>query len=52
MHGELGTLDDLPIEYRDALAAQSIAPLWPMMRNVLPRDKPSAVTKPSLTVDR
>ncbi len=43
---ELGTMDDLPQEYRDAMHAAGVAPLWPMMRNVLPHGAPHPVTKP------
>jgi len=43
---QLGTLDDLPQEYRDALAEAGVAPLWPMMRNVLPHGAPRPATKP------
>ncbi|MEP4198503.1 MAG: cupin domain-containing protein [Aliishimia sp.] len=43
---ELGTLEDLPEDYRAAMAAAGVAPLWPMMRNVLPHGTPQPVTKP------
>ena len=43
---ELGTMEELPQEYRDAMTAAGVAPLWPMMRNVLPHGAPNAVTKP------
>ena len=43
---ELGTLEELPQDYRDAMAAAGVAPLWPMMRNVLPHGRPTAVTRP------
>src|SRR5690606_4268297 len=42
----LGTLEELPQEYRDAMARAGVAPLWPMMRNVLPHGKPSPLTRP------
>lgn len=42
----LGTLDELPQDYRDQMALAGVAPLWPMMRNVLPHDAPQPVTKP------
>ncbi|MCC0057541.1 MAG: cupin domain-containing protein [Rhodobiaceae bacterium] len=48
MMAQLGTLEELPLEYREALAKQSTGPLWPMMRNVLPHDRPSAISKPHL----
>lgn len=46
MSQTLGTLEELPQDYRDQLDAAGVAPLWPMMRNVLPYDQPSPVTKP------
>ncbi|MEM8729272.1 MAG: cupin domain-containing protein [Pseudomonadota bacterium] len=46
MSEQLGTLEDLPQAYRDALTAAGVAPLWPMMRNVLPHDAPNPVTRP------
>ncbi len=44
----LGTMEDLPLDYRQALSAQSTAPLWPMMRNVLPHGRPAPATKPGI----
>ncbi len=44
----LGTLEDLPLDYRQNLEALSTAPLWPMMRNVLPHNAPQPTTKPHL----
>lgn len=47
-HGvALGTLEDLPQDFRDAMTAAGVAPLWPMMRNVLPHGQPAPITKPS-----
>ena len=46
MSQQLGTLEDLPDAYRADMAAAGVAPLWPMMRNVLPHGRPSAVTRP------
>lgn len=43
---QLGTLEDLPADYRAALAGAGVAPLWPMMRNVLPHGAPNPVTRP------
>ena len=37
---ELGRLEDLPAEYREALAQQNLVPLWPSLRAVLPPAKP------------
>ncbi len=42
---ELGRLDDLPQDYRDALAAQNLVPLWPSLRALLPPHKPQAATR-------
>lgn len=41
----LGTLQELPQDYRDDMAAAGVAPLWPMMRNVLPHGVPRPVTQ-------
>ena len=46
MSEQLGTLEDLPQDYRDDMTKAGVAPLWPMMRNVLPHGAPSPVTKP------
>lgn len=46
MSEQLGTLEELPEDYRNDMAAAGVAPLWPMMRNVLPHDAPRPVTKP------
>lgn len=46
MH-QLGTLEDLPLEYREALTAQNLVPLWPSLRAVLPPGKPVPRTKPT-----
>lgn len=46
MGEQLGTLEDLPQDYRDAMTQAGVAPLWPMMRNVLPHGAPNPVTKP------
>ncbi|MCB1339729.1 MAG: cupin domain-containing protein [Pseudooceanicola sp.] len=46
MSQQLGTLEDLPQDYRNDMAAAGVAPLWPMMRNVLPHGAPKPVTKP------
>lgn len=42
----LGTLEDLPEDYRADMTAAGVAPLWPMMRNVLPHGAPHPVTQP------
>ena len=46
MSEQLGTMEDLPLDYREAMTAAGVAPLWPMMRNVLPHGQPTAITKP------
>jgi gentisate 1,2-dioxygenase len=43
----LGTLEDLPQDYRNAMTEAGVAPLWPMMRNLLPHGQPKPVTKPA-----
>ncbi|NMY65588.1 cupin domain-containing protein [Pseudomonas sp. WS 5018] len=43
---ELGRLEDLPEEYRQALAEQNLVPLWPSLRAVLPPGKPAPRTRP------
>lgn len=48
MAQSLGTLEELPQDYREALSAASVAPLWPMMRNVLPHGRPHALSKSHL----
>ena len=45
---QLGTLEDLPQDYRDALTGAGVAPLWPMMRNVLPHGQPQPKTRTGL----
>lgn len=45
MAAQLGTLEELPQEYRDAMGRVGIAPLWPQMRNALPHNAPQPVTK-------
>jgi gentisate 1,2-dioxygenase len=37
----LGRLEDLPADYIADMTALSIAPLWPQLRGLLPRGKPS-----------
>ncbi len=43
----LGTLEELPVDYREALAAQNLVPLWPSLRSVLPPGKPALRTRPT-----
>lgn len=46
MSQKLGTLEELPEEYRNAMREAGVAPLWPMMRNVLPHGAPQPTTQP------
>jgi gentisate 1,2-dioxygenase len=41
---ELGRLEDLPADYREALTKQNLVPLWPNLRAVLPPGKPQPNT--------
>ena len=47
MTRELGRLEDLPDDYREALAKQNLVPLWPNLRAVLPPGKPQPKTRPT-----
>lgn len=47
MMNELGRLEDLPEDYRAALTAQNLVPLWPSLRAVLPPGKPAIKTRPT-----
>ena len=42
---ELGRLEDLPADYREALTQQNVVPLWPSLRAVLPPGKPQPRTR-------
>ncbi len=44
----LGRLEDLPQDYRDALSAQNLVPLWPSLRALLPPHRPAAQTRATL----
>src|SRR5690242_19021294 len=44
---QLGTLEELPLDYRDALTAQNLVPLWPSLRAALPYDMPTRRTQPT-----
>lgn len=48
MAEHLGTLEALPQNYRAAMGAAGVAPLWPMMRNVLPHGAPGPQARPGL----
>lgn len=42
---ELGRIEDLPADYREALTRQNLVPLWPSLRAVLPPGKPQPRTR-------
>ena len=42
---ELGRLEDLPADYREALTRQNLVPLWPSLRAMLPPGKPQPRTR-------
>ncbi len=42
---QLGTLEELPQDYRDAMVRAGVGPLWPQMRNALPHDAPRPVSR-------
>lgn len=44
----LGTLEDLPLDYRNGLTSKNLVPLWPSLRAVLPYGIPSRRTQPVL----
>jgi gentisate 1,2-dioxygenase len=44
----LGTLDELPVDYRTALKDRNLVPLWPSMRAFLPHGAPQPQTRPAL----
>ena len=48
MEQALGSLDDLPIDYREAMARAGVAPLWPNLRNLLPAGRPAQATRANL----
>jgi gentisate 1,2-dioxygenase len=48
MDHALGTLAELPPDYRDAMAAAGVSPLWPSMRVMLPHGAPRSATIPHL----
>jgi gentisate 1,2-dioxygenase len=45
MTQQLGRLEDLPQDYREALRQQNLVPLWPNLRSVLPPGKPQPRTR-------
>ncbi len=42
---DLARLEDLPLEYRQALTAHNLVPLWPSLRALLPAGKPRQNTR-------
>ncbi len=48
MSTQLGTMEELPLSYRDAMARAGVGPLWPQMRNALPHHAPQPVTRTHL----
>jgi gentisate 1,2-dioxygenase len=48
MSENLGTLEELPVDYRQAMTAQNLVPLWPSMRAFLPQGAPRPRTRPTM----
>ena len=48
MATKLGTLEELPADYRAAMTKAGVGPLWPQMRNALPHNAPQPVTRSHL----
>ena len=48
MAAPLGTLESLPMDYRQAMQGEHVAPLWPMLRNLLPQGQPKPISQPCL----
>lgn len=44
---DLGALDDLPLEYVEALRNANLVPLWPALRSLLPPTAPRTTTQPT-----
>jgi gentisate 1,2-dioxygenase len=44
----LATIDELPAAYRQSLTEKNLVPIWPLLRAVLPHDKPDRRTRPVL----
>lgn len=45
---ELGTIEELPLEYRESLTSHNLLPLWPSLRAFLPYGIPERNTDPML----
>ena len=48
MSTNLGTMEELPLDYRQAVEKANATPLWPLMRKALPHDTPVPLSKPCL----
>jgi gentisate 1,2-dioxygenase len=48
MSHQLGTIEELPKDYREGLTNLNLVPLWPNLRAVLPYGKPGHRTQPML----
>jgi gentisate 1,2-dioxygenase len=48
MSTQLGTLEELPQDYREAMGRAGVGPLWPQLRNALPHNAPQPVTRSHL----
>ena len=48
MSTNLGTMEDLPLDYRQAVENANTTPLWPLMRKALPHDTPVPQSKACL----
>jgi gentisate 1,2-dioxygenase len=44
----LGTLEELPADYRSAMTALNLVPLWPSLRGFLPQGAPRPQTRPAV----
>lgn len=44
----LGTIEELPTDYRKNLSEKNLVPIWPLLRAVLPHDKPDRRAVPVL----
>ena len=42
---DLATLDELPVDYVDALRSANLVPLWPALRALMPPSKPRSTTQ-------
>src|SRR5687767_9983280 len=42
---DLGTLDELPVDYVESLRSANLVPLWPALRTLLPPARPHTATQ-------